>query len=438
MQTVNPVSYVKKNLPVIVLLSAIIFGLSIYVNTSYFVNKKNLKFYPPFVAGVQHTANTLLGGEYYAIAEALASGKGFSNPFHEDTGPTAWQPPVYPVILAAFLKIFHSKRIVALCIIFIKNIVLILTGVLVYETAKNTLVKTPPKVALISYILWLLCFFRWFFQFSHDAWILLLLINVVFVFAASVVTKNKTTPKTAILWGVLGGIIILTSPIAGLVWLALLAGYVIAHTQYIKLGIASLMIAAILCAPWVIRNYLVFDQIILMKSNFFFDVYHNNQTPEGIVYAQFEIDNHPYFTVPKSGQSLYEKVGETEFMNIYKQKFLKDIKQHPYKYITNIKNRFLAALIRYYPYTQHDPFLYWKNLFHILPFASIIIIIALGGLRFYCFAPLALIIYMIYLTPYIMISFYTRYTIPLTQIKVLLILWAIDLLYIKISQKKSA
>ena len=31
------------------------------------------------------------------------------------------------------------------------------------------------------------------------------------------------------------------------------------------------------------RNYLVFKKIILMKSNFYFDLYHNYQATDGIV-----------------------------------------------------------------------------------------------------------------------------------------------------------
>src|SRR5947209_16646557 len=40
------------------------------------------------------------------IACALASGKGFSNPFRRETGPTAWLTPVYPLIVAGTFKVF--------------------------------------------------------------------------------------------------------------------------------------------------------------------------------------------------------------------------------------------------------------------------------------------------------------------------------------------
>ena len=40
------------------------------------------------------------------IAYALAEGKGFSNVFRTETGPTAWLAPVYPLLVAAAFKLF--------------------------------------------------------------------------------------------------------------------------------------------------------------------------------------------------------------------------------------------------------------------------------------------------------------------------------------------
>ena len=40
------------------------------------------------------------------IARSLAMGKGFSNPFNQGTGATAWLTPVYPLLLAGVFRIF--------------------------------------------------------------------------------------------------------------------------------------------------------------------------------------------------------------------------------------------------------------------------------------------------------------------------------------------
>ena len=46
------------------------------------------------------------GWEMGRIARALATGFGYSDPFEGHTGPTAWTPPLYPLLLAAVFKRF--------------------------------------------------------------------------------------------------------------------------------------------------------------------------------------------------------------------------------------------------------------------------------------------------------------------------------------------
>ena len=40
------------------------------------------------------------------IAQALAQGRGFSDPYRQHTGPTAWLAPVYPLLLAGIFRVF--------------------------------------------------------------------------------------------------------------------------------------------------------------------------------------------------------------------------------------------------------------------------------------------------------------------------------------------
>ena len=50
--------------------------------------------------------NFSFGWEMGRIAASLASGHGFSNPFGPPTGPTAWEPPLYPYLTAGVFFIF--------------------------------------------------------------------------------------------------------------------------------------------------------------------------------------------------------------------------------------------------------------------------------------------------------------------------------------------
>ena len=40
------------------------------------------------------------------VARALATGKGFADPFIDPSGPTAWIPPFFPMLLGGIFKVF--------------------------------------------------------------------------------------------------------------------------------------------------------------------------------------------------------------------------------------------------------------------------------------------------------------------------------------------
>src|ERR1700757_1432463 len=50
--------------------------------------------------------NFSFGWEMGRIGAAIASGHGFSNPFGPATGPTAWEPPLYPYFIAGVFRVF--------------------------------------------------------------------------------------------------------------------------------------------------------------------------------------------------------------------------------------------------------------------------------------------------------------------------------------------
>ncbi|MBV8113728.1 MAG: hypothetical protein JO300_03235, partial [Silvibacterium sp.] len=45
------------------------------------------------------------GWEMGRVARALATGYGYADPFVGHTGPTAWVPPLYPLLMAAVFKL---------------------------------------------------------------------------------------------------------------------------------------------------------------------------------------------------------------------------------------------------------------------------------------------------------------------------------------------
>ena len=58
-----------------------------------------------------------------SIAQAIATGQGFSNPFARKTGPTAWLTPIYPWLVVMAFKIFGVFTIRAFYFLVFLNIV---------------------------------------------------------------------------------------------------------------------------------------------------------------------------------------------------------------------------------------------------------------------------------------------------------------------------
>src|ERR1700694_5069228 len=46
------------------------------------------------------------GWEMGRVARSIAQGQGFSSPYEENTGPSAWEPPLYPYLMAGVFKVF--------------------------------------------------------------------------------------------------------------------------------------------------------------------------------------------------------------------------------------------------------------------------------------------------------------------------------------------
>ena len=99
------------------------------------------------------------GWEMGRIARALATGHGFADPFNGHSGPTAWTPPLYPLLLAAVFKLFGVYTLKSAWVILSLNSVFsAATAPLVYEIAWRCFGRDAKglKVALWSGWLWAL------------------------------------------------------------------------------------------------------------------------------------------------------------------------------------------------------------------------------------------------------------------------------------------
>src|SRR5258708_24033385 len=94
------------------------------------------------------------GFEMGRIGRAIATGRGFSDPFDWQTGPTAWEPPLYPYLIAGVFKLTGVySDVSALILLSINSLFSTLTCIPIFLIARRCF---SEKVTLWTAWMWAL------------------------------------------------------------------------------------------------------------------------------------------------------------------------------------------------------------------------------------------------------------------------------------------
>ncbi len=210
------------------------------------------------------------GWEMGRIAAALASGRGFSDPFGPLTGPTAWEPPLYPYLTAGvFLAFGIYSKAAAFVLLTLNSVFSALTCIPIFLIARRIFSK---KVAVWSAWAWavlpnvMFWSTRWIWETSLSA----LLLAIVFWLALTLEDRDGWQPWFA--FGLLWGVVALDStsllsflPASGLwVWYQ--------RARRGKQSFAGVVLASVVfigcILPWLVRNEKTFGTFIFIRDNF--------------------------------------------------------------------------------------------------------------------------------------------------------------------------
>ncbi len=212
------------------------------------------------------------------IAFALAEGKGFSNVFRTETGPTAWLAPVYPLMVAAAFKLFgvFTARAFFACA----------TLNMLFSSAACVPIFFVGKriggmgVGAGAAWLWavfpsgVMMPFEWIWDTSLSA-----LLAAMILWATSELAETEKWLDWGA-YGVLWGLALMTNPALGLL-LPFLLGWVALRgrrensARWKRAGLA-LGLAILCCVPWTIQNYVAFHKFIPVRSNLPFELWLGN------------------------------------------------------------------------------------------------------------------------------------------------------------------
>lgn len=212
------------------------------------------------------------------IAYALAQGKGFSNVFRTETGPTAWLAPVYPLIVAATFKLFglFTARAFFACVAL--NILFSSAAcVPIFFVGKRI-----AGVAVAAGAAWLWAVFptgvmmpfEWIWDTSLSA-----LLAALILWATLELAESEKWLDWGV-YGVLWGLALMTNPALGtllpfLLGWAAFRGRGESSLRWKRVALAA-GVAVLCCVPWTVRNYMAFHKFIPVRSNLPFELWLGN------------------------------------------------------------------------------------------------------------------------------------------------------------------
>jgi len=271
------------------------------------------------------------------LARSLAIGHGFSDPYVVSTGPSALIPPIYPWVASLAFRAFGVFSPGAGFVMVVFNSVFsALTCWTIFRIARRVFNET---VAVWSGWLWAVSPFAvyyavgWIWETSMSAFLLSLLFLLTLQMEHD--DRLSTWAGYAVLWGIAG----LTNT-AELAWLPF-SGCWIAYQlhrrgkRFLVPAVLSAVLFWITLAPWLVRNYVVFGQMVFIRDNFGNELRAgNNSLSEGLKVLKYDSGRDPYLL------SLYQQMGEPAINAQQADAAKAWIAQHPARFLKLCLNRF--------------------------------------------------------------------------------------------------
>jgi hypothetical protein len=297
------------------------------------------------------------------IAFSIAQGHGFGSPYWQETGPTAWLTPVYPYLVAGAYKIFGIHTPHAFFAIVLLNIILsTATCIPIFYVGKRVGGFTVASVAAWLWALfpngWIIPF-EWVWDTSLSALLMATILCATLCLAdgdahADCRDSNRAAPTTTrpaswrpwCWYGLLWGFALMTNPSLGVMLPFLIAWAVYRllrlHEQnqgraLLKGPALAICIAILCCAPWTVRNYLVFHRFIPLRSNFAFELWlgnNENFDPQSQIVPAADPEREEIRN--------YIRMGETAFMQDKSSKAVSFMRNHPKLEVILFGRRFVA------------------------------------------------------------------------------------------------
>lgn len=277
------------------------------------------------------------GYEMGRIGRSIAQGNGFGNLYEGVTGPTAYEPPLYPYLVGGIFKVFGIyTTLSAFALLSINGFFSALTCIPIFRIARRCF-GAPAAVGAA----WIWAFYPVAIYWSttwiwETAWSTLLL-AVVFWLTLTLAERPGLRPwiSFGFLWGITAlsnATLVSFLPASGL-WAA---------RQYVKrkkpwlLGAVVASLAFFACiTPWQIRNYHTFGHFFFVRDDFGMNLRMGNGPEAHGTWLKSQIPSESPAEFAR-----YVSMGETAYSASQGHEALQFIKQNPGRFIVLCIKRF--------------------------------------------------------------------------------------------------
>jgi 4-amino-4-deoxy-L-arabinose transferase-like glycosyltransferase len=271
------------------------------------------------------------------VGRSIALGQGFSSPYGGNTGPTAWEPPLYPYLIGGVFKVFGIySQASAWVLLSINSLFATLTCIPIFLIAHRVF---GERVAVWSAYTWGLCPYVWYWS-IHWIWdttFTPLVLACLFLMALQL--QEWPGRHGWVLFGVLYGVGSLANP----TMLAFLpfCGLWIWRQRY-RRGLPSLggvvlssVVFFVVLTPWLIRNYEVFHRFVFLRDDFGLQVrLGNGPYADGMLMAYLQ-PNLNHLELEK-----FQRMGELAYSESCKRIAFDWIASHPGRFAAISLKRF--------------------------------------------------------------------------------------------------
>lgn len=316
-----------------------------------------LRFDPPPLPG--------FGAELGSVATHLYSGRGFASPYAPDT-PTAMFAPAVPALWAGLMHLVPGGPAgpIQEAIIAVQTLPSALTAAVTWLIARSlrsrmdALPSAFPSVIAAAACVWPESIVRvtqcWYYVWQSCGVALLLLTAMRFA-------DRPDVGRGLALGGVAGAIALVNPTPLPLFAVALLGPCLARRLAPRVLGaaLASGVLSLAIAAPWLVRNALVFDAFVPLRSNYGIELRQGNN-PRGSI--RQSIDSLNPTLVPEERER-YLTLGEVEYGRRARDAALAYMRAHPVETAVRIAQRAYVSwctdLFDFWPWSEDSR--WWKG-----------------------------------------------------------------------------